>query len=35
MCGSKSEKIGENAAANAAERPVLQKTFLKLKIHGL
>ena len=31
----KSEKIGKNAAAYAAERHVLQETFSKLKIGGL
>jgi hypothetical protein len=29
------KKIGKNAAAYAAERLVLQDTFLKLKIDGL
>ena len=29
--GARSEKIGKNAAAYAAERFVLQETFLKLK----
>ena len=28
------KKQGKNAAAYAAERPILQKTFLKLKIRG-
>ena len=30
-----SPKIGKNAAAYTTERPVLQKTFLNLKIRGL
>jgi hypothetical protein len=32
---SRSEKIGKNAAAYAAERLMIQKTFFKLKICGL
>ena len=32
---SRSEIIGKNVAAYAAERLVSQETFLKLKIHGL
>jgi hypothetical protein len=31
----RSQKIGENAGAYVAERPILEKTFLKLKIRGL
>jgi hypothetical protein len=31
----RSEKIGKNAAAYAAEWLVLQETFFKLKIRGL
>jgi hypothetical protein len=31
----RSEKIGKNAAAYAAERLVLQETFFKLKMCGL